>query len=265
MIQLPEIPLPEKVARRLEAWQDEVDALPDYPTRVEAAVKRFKTRNKKDDPTFGAVRSTLAEMCSGSQRCVYCEDSAAYQVEHVHPKAIYPDMVFRWPNYVFACGWCNGPKSDQFEVFQDPDDVLVDVTRWRGSLLQAPAPGSPVLIHPRTENGLDFLSLDLAGTFLFLPRQGLSPRNRIRAERTITILRLNARDALAESRNAAFNDYLAHLERYVEEKHRNAQDLAERRARLMRRGHPTVWFEMRRQRESYSTLAALFGEAPELL
>ena len=33
-------------------------------------------------------------MCAGAKRCMYCEDSAADEVEHHLPKNLYPEFVF---------------------------------------------------------------------------------------------------------------------------------------------------------------------------
>lgn len=111
---------------------------------------------------------------------------------------------------------------------------------------------------------MDYLELDLSGTWLFNPRRGLSSRDAQRADITIRTLGLNTRDYLLGAREAAYNDYLAHLEAYVEAKRRVSHDLSSRAERIEQRGHPTVWREMKRQRASYVNLSELFAAAPEL-
>ncbi len=113
MIQLPDMPFPASVRRQLRRWQSEIDGLATYADRVTEADRRFKQRNTAKNATFKAVREALDHMCSGGRRCAYCEDSAADEVEHVKPKALYPEDCFRPQNHVYACGPCNGPKNNQ--------------------------------------------------------------------------------------------------------------------------------------------------------
>src|SRR5690242_8446909 len=101
MIRLPEADLSVAAEQALTRWQKEIDDLPDYPTRVEAASKRFSARNRQDNPVFAEVREALTRMCCGAQRCAYCEDSAADEVEHIRPKNLYPEAVFLWQNYAY--------------------------------------------------------------------------------------------------------------------------------------------------------------------
>jgi len=57
---------------------------------------------------------------------MYCEDSAAVEVEHHHPKAHYPELAFAWENYLYACGPCNRPKNSKFAIFsQTGKPVLI--------------------------------------------------------------------------------------------------------------------------------------------
>jgi hypothetical protein len=34
------------------------------------------------------------------------------EAEHINPKDLYLERVFDWANYLYACGPCNGPKSN---------------------------------------------------------------------------------------------------------------------------------------------------------
>lgn len=86
MIRLPDIPPPGAASQQLASWQAEVDALRSHAARVEAAKRLFKQRNTSKNKTFVEVRRRLTAMCSGAQRCGYCEDSAADEVEHIRPK-----------------------------------------------------------------------------------------------------------------------------------------------------------------------------------
>ena len=130
MIHLPDPGLDAEATRDLREYQREVDEAGSYADRVASAKTWFPRRNKRSNPTFKRVRDSLTRMCSGAQRCVYCEDSVGDEVEHIQPKDLYPCLVFVWTNYVYACGRCNGGKSNKFAVISE--DRLVDVTRPRG-------------------------------------------------------------------------------------------------------------------------------------
>src|SRR5690242_775517 len=104
MIRIGKTDLSTESAAKLAQYQRAIDDEPDYTKRVELADARFKQYNRRENPTFAEVRRTLDEMCSGACRCMYCEDSAADEVEHHRPKNLYPDRVFLWENYLYACG-----------------------------------------------------------------------------------------------------------------------------------------------------------------
>lgn len=113
MIRLPDVPLSAAALSQLESWQAEVNAIAQYVDRVEAAKQRFLQRNTMRNKTFATVRRALEQMCTGTRRCGYCEDSAADEVDHLWPKEFYPELVFAWRNYLYACGRCNRSKSHQ--------------------------------------------------------------------------------------------------------------------------------------------------------
>jgi len=193
---------------------------------------------------------------------MYCEDSAADEVEHHHPKNFYPEYTFVWPNYLYSCGPCNGQKNNRFAVFKR--GLVFELTNQPGT----PIAGEAVLLHPRTENPLDYLTLDIAGdTFFIQPDPSAPPRAFSRADYTIKILRLNDRDFLPVARREAYESYKCRVEIY--RRRRDEGDKAaslESLVRAIRRmQHPTVWYEMRRQRSLIPELTQLFAEVPEAL
>src|SRR5271156_7017235 len=117
MIGLPTVDLDAAVAATLTAFQAEINSNRSYAEAVSAANRLFALRNTVKNKTFQAVRAALATMCSGARRCCYCEDSCADEIEHIKPKHLYPELVFTWHNYVYACGPCNGPKNNRFRIF----------------------------------------------------------------------------------------------------------------------------------------------------
>lgn len=266
MIRLPDIPLPGPAAQQLVSWQAEVDALGSHAARVEAAKRLFKQRNTARNRTFAEVRRQLTAMCSGAQRCGYCEDSAADEVEHIRPKDLYPELVFAWRNYLYACGPCNGPKNNQFAVIPRGARKPVEVSPKPGAPSRPPPKGEPALIDPRGEDPMAYLALDLQGTFLFEPNARKGTRDYARADYTRSVLRLN-RELLLVARAEAFTAYRARLSEYITQRERGAP-----KAALLRRiqaiqlaAHPTVWSEMKRQQRHHRELRALFREAPEAL
>lgn len=266
MQRLPDLPLPGAAAAQLANYQAGIDRLPIFQERVESGKQLFKAHNIKTNAAFNAVKEVLTEMCSGARRCAFCEDSAADEVEHIYPKHFYPDRVFAWPNYVYACGPCNGPKGSRFAVFTAGIDSKVELTRSADAPSPPPA-GIPGLIDPRVEDATKLLTLDLRGTFYFVARAASGTLDHERAKYTIEILGLNKREYLRLARRAAYLDYRAHLTQYlVVQRSGGDDDELERLAtEIQTRQHPTVWSEMRRQHASLPDLAPLFAAAPEAL
>jgi 5-methylcytosine-specific restriction endonuclease McrA len=170
MLKIPNRNLPAQAVTLLDQYQADVDAAGDYATCVAAAKSTFKSRNRATNPAFSAVRTKLTEMCSGIGRCMYCEDAPADEVEHHRPKDLYPELVFVWRNYLYACGPCNGPKNNRFARHR-PDDPAVGqcLAPEEGAGRPACTRRAPALLDPRQEDPLDFLMLDLRDTFYLTP------------------------------------------------------------------------------------------------
>jgi uncharacterized protein (TIGR02646 family) len=267
MIQLPTGNLPANVETSLGNYQQEVDAGLTYALRVEAAKSLFGQRNRRDNHVFSSVRECLDQMCRGPRRCMYCEDSLADEVEHFRPKDLYPEFVFAWENYLYACGPCNGPKNNQFAIFSTATGAPVELRRLRGEPIQEPEPGDPLLIDPRHEDPLTLLRLDLRDTFLFQEVHPDGTNEHTRARYTIQVLHLNDREYLRVAREIAYMECYGILHLYVSEKGaRRPQVILDRKiAAIRRKAHPTVWAEMKRQRDHIAEIRPLFDAAPEAL
>lgn len=267
MIQLPETKLPAPASTILGQYQAAIDIIGSYSAKVAAAKMQFRARNIRDNPTFATIRTTLSSMCSGAQRCCYCEDSAADEVEHVCPKDIYPEAVFVWENYLYACGPCNGPKSNQYAIFDGATGAITNVSRKAKAPVVPPPVGEHVLINPRRENPLKFLVLDLIDTFEFVPVYNLSEKDKQRAIYTRKVLRLNERDLLVQARKSAYASYVARLKEYISERDSGASEATLLRFVKGIQGmhHPTVWKEMQRQHAHIPELNQLFEAAPEAM
>lgn len=262
MIQLDLRDLPQRVTAELKQRQAEIDALTDYATRVDIAKARWQNKPRT---IFREIRSVLTDMCSGSQRCMYCEDSCADEVEHIQPKDFYPELVFVWDNYLYVCGPCNGGKNNAFAVFS-ADGHQIDIKRGQDDPIVPPAAGEPIFLNPRRDDPFAYLALDLLGTFAFIAMPGLNQRDRLRANYTCDTLKLN-RDILVQARREAYGSYRARLREYVEDKrHAVPQiELDNMRIAIQRAQHPTVWREMKRQHARIKQLNVLFDQAPEAL
>lgn len=261
MIRITCEPISANSAHQLAAWQQSVDALPTFHERVEQAKTSFKRHNKTRNPVFREVRAKLAAACGDLQRCMYCEDNMAVEIEHHHPKTLYPSRAFDWTNYLYACGSCNRPKSSKFSVFSSRNSLRELIAGVE------PPYGEPVLIDPRAEDPLKYLVLDLSETFVFVPladRPG--SRDYLRATYTIRILGLNS-DIRQRARRSAHESYRALLVAYAVERDdgASARQLRLRRQALTRMPHSTVWHEMKRQRDLLPKLTHLFGRVPEAL
>jgi uncharacterized protein (TIGR02646 family) len=264
MIQIPRPNLAATAVNSLTKLQSRVNSAADFTARVAEAKRLFSASNRPADRTFQAVKKLLDAMCSGVRRCMYCEDSAADEVEHHHPKNFYPDLCFAWPNYLYACGPCNGPKGNQFAVLAS-GKKRVDLRLDPVLGLTPPPAGDPLLLDPCQEDPLQFFKLDLVDTFCLRPQAALSKRNRERAEYTLDVLRLN-RDLLLRARIDACADYIALVKAYAADKARgeSQNELDKQNARLRKRAHPTVFREMARQRDKIPALQKLFAGVSEL-
>jgi hypothetical protein len=260
----------------LSALQSQVDVAADYPSQVLAAKLAWdnKTGTKARSAAFISIRTTLGTMCIGSVRCAYCEDSAADEVEHILPKNLFPEQSFRWSNYLFACGPCNGPKSNRYGTV-DGEEVK-EFIRGKNDPVVRPPAGQSGFIDPRTEDPFDFLEMDLggttpqgvvlAGTFQLLPREGLSGANHARAKFTIDVLGLN-REVIRVARENAFGGFRARMVEYVQKKEAGAgaDDLDKLRHGILTTPHLSVFEEMRHQRVLLPEVADLILRAPEML
>lgn len=267
MLQLQNRPLPAATATQLRKYQNHINQQATYAEQVAEGKKKFAQYNTNQSKTFRTVRDTLKLMCPGALRCAYCEDSAYDEVEHIRPKDLYPEQVFVWENYLYACGRCNGPKNNRYAVFSHKSGNFVEVTRKRDQPVVPPEPGDHVFLDPRTENPLDFIELDLRDTFYFTPTGLPTSRNYQRAQFTIEVLQLNDRDELPLARRQAYDSYKARLSEYIHAKVQNKPqtDLNNLVESLKRMNHPTVWQEMKRQHLLHPQLTMLFHQAPEAL
>ncbi|MVM38822.1 aminoglycoside phosphotransferase [Spirosoma sp. HMF3257] len=277
MIKLPDVQPDQDVLDSLNTFQAEIDKQIGFAAKSASAKTNFSNKNKKGNDVFDKVKKSLTKMCSGARRCVYCEDSFADEVEHIYPKDLYPEKVFDWNNYVYACGPCNGPKNNKFAVFRHDTGAFQIVNPPRGTAATQPPAGEAALINPRVENPLDYCILDLSpGSFKFVILKPKGTKDYLRAKYTFEeILQFNevARETLREAREHAYGDYKARLFQYVRLRDAGSSQaqLDNMIEQLQKKGHPTVWKEMQRYHKERHlaridrALDDLFIQAPEAL
>jgi hypothetical protein len=89
----------------------------------------------------GREWAALLSECTGArERCMYCSDSRAVDVEHYRPVAGYPELTFTHKNHLYVCSACNRSKGNRFPTGID---------------------GSPLLINPFQEDPWGVLFVDV--------------------------------------------------------------------------------------------------------
>jgi uncharacterized protein (TIGR02646 family) len=132
-------------------------------------------RNARRRKAMEGVGSSLKAMLGSRERCMYCEDSKATDIEHFRPKARYVKHMFDWFNLLLCCTECGRFKGSQFPV---------NGTR-------------PLLIDPTKTDPWKYLDFDpdtgaLCARF-DVPQNNWSPRGAA----TVAVLQLDKREALS--------------------------------------------------------------------
>jgi len=253
---------------QLAKYQETVDTKETYVERIGFAKKDFSIKNTRKNRTFNMVKSALRTMSGPGERCHYCEDSKADEVEHLLPKDVYPEHCYNWNNYLYACGPCNGPKGNLCAIIDAETRELIPFRRLDGQPFAPPPIGIIAIIDQVAENPLDYFYLDIKDYFLFseLPEQGTPAY--LKAQFTLKTLRLNERPSLIKQRQLAYDHFIHRLTLYVQEKDRlnpDAVKLSKMEIGIKEEHHQTVWQEMKRQHHQIPELTSLFVSAPEAL
>lgn len=292
MIQLSSKPLSTQAADGLKNLQNNVDGKAIYIEQVAEAIRLW---GNKPNTTFSAVKKALIDLTISVQTCNYCENNEATDIEHIYPKSHFPSRCFDWNNYILACGKCNThEKSDDFAIF-DPTDSnnLVELKRYKPEERIQPTTDDGALISPRTEDPMTYLWLSLepiGQRLIFVPKEiDKTTRHYVRADYTINLLNLN-RDQLAIARFQAANYFISRLKLYAHVKSATNFDELEAatddfkpintaisfideqqnilnsiKTDILHYPHPTVWAELKRQRDKLPKTNALFQSVPEAL
>ena len=77
---------------------------------------------------FKPIENALVTMSGPRQRCAYCSDSHASDIDHFCPIALDHSRAFDWINMLWVCSRCNRIKGSRFPVNQLGEPLLVDPT-----------------------------------------------------------------------------------------------------------------------------------------
>lgn len=83
---------------------------------------------------FAPLADTFGRMAGARQRCAYCSDSHAADVDHFKPIKNDYGSTFQWKNLLWVCPMCNRRKSTRFPVAPDGGALLIDpcvVDPWK--------------------------------------------------------------------------------------------------------------------------------------
>ena len=267
MIQTPKNISPSSTSLSfLSKWQKIIDKESTYELQVLKAKNTWGKSNK----TMDDVKSKLRQMSNNTSRCNYCEDSYSDEIEHIYPKDLYPEKTYVWDNYIYACGPCNGPKSNKFSLINSNNE-LIDITPPRikpeNYVYTRPPKLPAALINPRDEDPLHYLMLDIITTFYFVPTPNLTPFEEKKAKFTIEVLRLNEREYLVEARKQAYGNFISRIKEYKQAKidSRSQNELDQMKSNLLRLNHITVWEEIKRSRNHIPEITNLFNSIPEVI
>ncbi len=129
-------PLAATTREHLAKLQARVDAKagPEARTKTADSLWDSKKGSRAGEAAFLEIEATLRGMCNAPRRCMYCEDSEAWDIDHVKPKSKYPGDAFLWNNFLLACSICNSRfKGSRYHVgFLDPSVPEFRLwERWR--------------------------------------------------------------------------------------------------------------------------------------
>lgn len=149
MIPITRLDLPDPTLRAL---RDQTAKITSARDRLREAHRLWQNRIVRTT-LLPVLRSTLADMCPGIKRCMYCGDSLGTDIEHFEPVRIRPVRTFDWHNHLLACSYCNSrQKQDKFPLAAD---------------------GTPLLLDPTVDDPAEHLHLALAaGVYLDLTPRG---------------------------------------------------------------------------------------------
>jgi uncharacterized protein (TIGR02646 family) len=290
MLHLPSKSLSTTTQNYLDKLQKQVDAELTFEKKALKAKSLWeqKRSSKAGKKAFDEIKAVLQMMCVGKLACNYCENDRPFDIEHIYPKSLYPSLAFVWSNYLFACKGCNSEyKSDKFAIFKPKGSTTKHIL---GRKVE-PENDDALQINPRREDPTKFLRLNLTSqTFFYDPIHDVNSREYLRADYTTECLELNTDESLIVARRNLTKTYLERLQNCLKaresitfddlDKATNGFPMSDRtqsfeseKQRILENiknsfkelSHPTVWFELKRQRVNLPRTNQLFNQLPDAL
>jgi HNH endonuclease len=110
--------------------KNRLDARTSQLKRENASAERARQVWASARPERGGLREVLAIMTPGTQRCMYCGDNLATDIDHFEPISFSPFNTFEWLNHLLACSHCNSnEKRDKYPCDDAGNPLLLDPTR----------------------------------------------------------------------------------------------------------------------------------------
>ena len=163
--------------------------------------KEWKSARQAE--AMAEVIATLKRMMGERERCMYCLDSHGSDIEHFRPKAAYPKRMFRWRNLLLCCTECGRFKGNQFPL-QGKRPLLIDPSKEE--------PWRHLDFDPDTGN--------LSARF-DLQANAYNPKG----EKTIEILQLDRREALAVGYQKTYRRLCKKVQRFLDKPNLSADKL----------------------------------------
>lgn len=109
----------------------ELQPKPDRLTEelVKSKTKEFKSKTTQRVWDIDWLKQAIAGLAFG--KCCYTEirlgeESKYMEVEHFHPKSLYPDEVLQWGNLLPACKKCNATKGEHDTIKEPIVNPFID-------------------------------------------------------------------------------------------------------------------------------------------
>lgn len=127
---------------------------------------RLKEGSKPSDSNWRDFHIDVRDAFFGL--CAFCEVECNGEVEHFRPKSKFPELVYQWTNWLFACHDCNHAKSNKWPAGGYVDPCTEEIEE-----------------HPETYFEFDLMTGEI------VPKSGLSNAREKKARTMVKDLKLN--------------------------------------------------------------------------
>lgn len=124
------LPLPTRVDLRSRTRK--------IPSPTDAIRKEWENY-RKSKPARPVV-SALKLMAGPRERCAFCGDSLASDIDHFVPIALSPELTYTWYNMLWICTPCNRKKGNRFPISPEGVHLLINPERddpWDDLIIDA--------------------------------------------------------------------------------------------------------------------------------